>query len=166
MNHPTVYHQLGRFIVLFQHLESAVTNLLVLLADTDSETVLILANELGNSERLKATDVLYSRFIDLRTNTDPTMKAKFHKLMFELGELGKRRNEMVHSKYNLWLNIDGKEGLLRTNSKLRASKGEREEHEEELQPEAFDADLQKLSAAAAKLEEFRLQILDWLHPVQ
>ncbi len=71
MNHPTPYHQLGRFIVLFQQLEDAITNLLVMLADTDSETVLILANELENSKRLKAADVLYSRFVDLRTNTDP-----------------------------------------------------------------------------------------------
>jgi len=71
---------------------------------------------------------------------------------------------MVHSKYNLWLNVDGKEGLLRTNSKLRGGMGIREEKEKELQPEAFDSYLQQLSAAANKLEEFRLQVIGWRYP--
>ena len=84
--------------------------------------------------------------------------------MVELHELGKRRNDLVHSRYNPWLNVDGKEGLLRTNSKLRGSKGEREEEEEELQPEAFDGDLRRLAAASAALEKVRLQVIDWLNP--
>jgi hypothetical protein len=49
---------------------------------------------------------------------------------------------------------------------LRGRKGEREEKEEELQPEAFNADLQRLAVAAAELEKFRLQVIDWLYPQQ
>lgn len=157
----TAYHQLGKFIVAFQHLEDAVNNLLVLMADADCEAVRILVNELEYSKRLKTADVLFSRYIDIRSNTDPTKKTEFHNLMNELGKLGERRNELVHSKYNPWINIDGKEGLLRTNSKLRSSKGEREEQEEELQPEAFNADIERLRAAANIIEKFRLQIIDW-----
>jgi len=66
--------------------------------------------------------------------------------------------------YNPWLDVHGEEGLLRTNAKLRGSKGQREEKEEELQPAAFDADLQRLAIAAEALEKFRLQIIDWLYP--
>ena len=75
-----------------------------------------------------------------------------------------RRNELVHSKYNPWINVHGREGLLRTNSKLRGSSGEREIKEEELQPEAFDSDLLNLSATAQSLEAFRLKVIDWLYP--
>lgn len=163
MSHPTAYHQLGRFIVDFQHLEYALTELLVLLDDTDSEAVLILANELAYSQRLRTADVLFSRFVDLRRNTDPSSKSAFHELMIEFGKLGERRNELVHSHYSNWINIEGREGLLRTNSRLRAKKGEREELEEELQAEAFDGDLQRLARAATELERFRLQVIDWLY---
>lgn len=164
MSHPTAYHQLGRFIVGFQHLENAVTEILVLLDNTDSEAVLILVNELAYSQRLRTADVLFSRFVDLRNNTDPASKAAFHDLMGELGKLGQRRNELVHSRYNDWVNIEGRVGLLRTNSRLSVKKGERQELEEELQPEAFDGDLQRLALVAAELERFRLQVIDWLYP--
>jgi hypothetical protein len=49
-------------------------------------------------------------------------------------------------------------------SRLRAKAGEREEKEEELQPEAFDRDLASLGSAAQRLEQFRLQVIDWLYP--
>ena len=166
MNTPTAYHQLGRFIVAFQHLEGAVNDLLELMADTDGEVVRILANDLEYSKRLNTADVLFARFVDLRNNTDLQAKADFHKLVVDLRDLGERRNELVHSQYNAWLNVHGKEGLLRTNSKLRGNKGEREEKEEELQPDAFNRDLECLATAAARLEAFRLQVIDWLHPCE
>ena len=134
------------------------------MADTDDSVIRILANDLEYGKRLNTADVLFARFVDLRNNTQVAAKAEFHKLMVELRELGERRNDLVHSRYNVWLNIHGKEGLLRTNTKLRGSKGEREEKEEELQPEGFNNDLQRLNAAGATLEKFRLQIIDWLYP--
>ncbi|WP_143074304.1 hypothetical protein [Nitrosomonas sp. Nm166] len=141
-----------------------VNELLVLLANADSEIVYILINRLEYSNRLKTADVLFARFVDLRSNIDSAMKTKFHELMVELEKLGTRRNELVHSRYNRWLNVQGREGLLRTNSVLRAKMGKREEQEEELQPEAFDTDLNCLNIAAEKLEEFRLQIIFWIYP--
>ena len=164
MSHPTAYHQLGRFIVDFQHLEYALTELLVLLDDSDSMAVLILANELAYNQKLRTADILFSRFVDLRKNTDASSKAAFHELMGEFGKLGERRNELVHSHYSNWINIEGRVGLLRSNSRLRAKKGELEELEEKLQPEAFDGDLQRLARAATALERFRLQVIDWLYP--
>lgn len=164
MLHSSAYHQLGKFIVRFQHLEGAVNEMLVLLADADDEVVRILVNDLEYSRRLNTVDVLFARFVDVRRGTDEAMKAEFHKLMVELSKLGSRRNELVHSMYFPWVNLDGKEGLLRRNSQLRASKGQREEIEYEHQPEAFDADLERLAAAANNLERFRLQVIDWLYP--
>jgi hypothetical protein len=164
MNSPTAYHQLGRFIVMFQHLEGAVNNLLVLMADTDDEVVRILANDLEYFRRLKTADFLFARFVDLRNNTQMEAKTEFSKLMVELRKLGERRNDLVHSRYNPWINIHGKEGLLRTNSKLRGGEGKREVTEEELQPETFNDDLERLDLAGGALEKFRLQIINWLYP--
>lgn len=160
----TAYHQLGRFIVGFQHLEGAVNEMLELLSGGDCEATRILANDLEYGKRLNTADVLFSRFIDLRSNTDPAAKGEFHKLMVELRDLGERRNDMVHSRYHRWIDVHGNEGLLRRNSKLRGKAGEREEQEEELQPSAFDPDLERLTTASARLEVFRLKVIDWLYP--
>jgi len=164
MTSPTAYHQLGRFIVVFQHLEGAVNELLELMSGGDCEATRILANDLEYGKRLKTADVLLARFVDIRNDTDPTAKAEFHKLMVELRELGVRRNEMVHSRYHHWIDVDGNEGLLRQNSKLRGGAGQREELEVELQPNAFDADLQRLATAGWRLEKFRLQVINWQYP--
>ncbi|WP_140426225.1 hypothetical protein [Acidovorax sp. Root275] len=162
MPHTTAYHQLGRFIVAFQHLEAAVNDLLELLSGGDCEATRILANDLEYGKRLNTADVLFARFVDIRVNTDAASKIGFHKLMVELRELGERRNDMVHSRYQPWIDVHGNAGLLRMNSKLRGKTGQREELEEELQPDAFDADLDRLARAAARLEEFRLKVIDWL----
>ncbi|MDA0738386.1 MAG: hypothetical protein O2999_11325 [Nitrospirae bacterium] len=164
MERSESYSQLGLFIVQFQNAETALTELLTLMAGTDDEAVLILVNELEYSQRVKTTDVMFARFIDLHRDTDKTVKQEFHRLMVELLRLGERRNEMVHSRYWDWQNIEGSMGLLRQNSKLRASRGTRDEHEEELLPEAFDKDLESLSKALGGLEHFRLRVIDWLYP--
>ncbi|WP_143133139.1 hypothetical protein [Pseudoduganella namucuonensis] len=161
---PTAFHQLGQFIVNFQHLEDGVNTLLVYMADANDEIVRILINELEFGKRLTTADVAFACFVDHRGSVDSDMKKQFHDLMVKLRDLGERRNELVHSRYNRWINIHGKEGLLRTNSRLRGSKGEREEKEEELQPAAFDGDLARLAVAAQELERFRLQFIDWKFP--
>lgn len=132
------------------------------MAEADDEDVRILVNELGYSQRVRTTDVMFARFVDLLREPDQPAKATFHSLMVELGKLGERRNEIIHSKYSRWINIEGASGLLRENSRLRASKGTREDEEEELLPEAFSEDFRRLSAALQELERFRLKIIDWL----
>lgn len=96
MNAPTAYHQLGRFIVSFQHLEDAVNDLLVLMANSDDVVVRILANDLEYGKRLNKADVLFAHFVDLRNNARAEAKAEFHQLMVELRKLGERRNELIH----------------------------------------------------------------------
>jgi hypothetical protein len=147
MTPPTAYHQLGKFVVAFQHIEAAINDILVLLAHADDAFIFILINELEYAQRAKTADVLFARFVDVRRGIDPSLKAEFHTLMTELGKLGERRNELVHSRYSEWVNVSGDSGLLRENAKLRASKGIREELEEELLPDAFNPDLDRVGKA-------------------
>ena len=164
MERSESYTRLGRFIVQFQHAEAAITELLVLMASADDEAVRILVNELEYSQRVKTTDVMFARFIDVRRNTDQAAKQEFHHLMVELLSLGERRNEMVHSRYWDWEDVEGSTGLLRQNSKLRASQGTRDEQEEELLPQAFEKDFERLSQALQGLERLRLKVINWLYP--
>ena len=164
MTTPTAYHQIGKFIVTFQHAEAAIDEILILLAKSDHEAVLILVNELAYSQRIKTADVMFARFVDLRGEPNNPAKAEFHKLMIKLRNLGERRNVLVHSKYTPWINVAGSASLIRENSKLRAGQGIREQDEEELLPEAFNADLELLTNALQGLDEFRLKIIDWLYP--
>jgi hypothetical protein len=116
------------------------------------------------SKRVKTTYVMFARFVDLQREPDEAAKADFRKLMVELGKLGERRNDIVHSKYTSWVNVEGAAGLIRESSKLRVRKGTREDEEEELLPEAFAADFERLSVALQSLERFRLRVIDWLYP--
>ena len=129
MTAPTAYHQIGKFVVYFQHVETAINEILVLLANADNEAILILVNELEYSQRLKTADVMLARSVDLQHEPDLSAKAEFHSLMGELRSLGERRNDLVHSNYTQWFNVEGAPGLIRQNSKLRGSKGIREEDE-------------------------------------
>ncbi len=168
MTSQTAYHQLGRLIVQFQQLEATLTEILVLMSNADSEYVKILTNELGFSQRVNTTDVLFSRFVDLLNLEDFESKQRekksFHKLMTELIELGKRRNELVHSKYIGWRNVEGIEGLLKKNSKLKPSDGTRESKEEKLLASSFEPDFENLSKASRSLERHRLTIISWRYP--
>ena len=163
MERSESYSELGRFIVQFQHAEAVLTELLVLMAAADDEIVRIMVSELDYSQRVKTTDVMFARFIDVRGKVDQSVKQEFHRLMVKLLSLGERRNVMVHSRYWEWKDVEGSMGLLRQNSKLKASRGTREEQEEELLPQAFEKDFERLSQALRDLEHFRLRIIDWLY---
>ena len=164
MTAPTAYHQIGKFVVYFQHVETAINEILVLLANADDEAILILVNELEYSQRLKTAVVMLARSVDLQHEPDLSAKAEFHSLMGELRSLGERRNDLVHSNYTQWFNVEGAPGLIRQNSKLRGSKGIREEDEEKLLPESFNTDFERLDGALQRLEAFRLKAIDWRYP--
>ncbi len=166
MQENAMYQQIGRFIVMFQRVEQKLTELLVLMTDADCEFTRILVNELEYGERVKATDVMFGRFFDLRNrnNPDQAVKQQFHVLMVELLRLGERRNEIVHSKYTTFISVKGVAGLRRENAKLKASKGRREVKEEDILPGSFEEDFKDLSAAHQSLEDFRLKVIDWLYP--
>ena len=160
---PTEFHQLGYFIYLFQIVERQIEEIIVLLADSDDEMVGIIMSELGLSEKLKVIDVMFARFIDVK-KIDSNAKKDFHGKIEEVIDLSKRRNDIVHSKYRSLLNVDGDIGLLRENSKLKPSKGIRQEVKEELMPEDFSDDLKLINSSMNDLEAYRLKIIDWMYP--
>lgn len=160
----SAYYEIGRFVVSFQRIEAEVAEIIGLLAQTDEEVTRILINELDCSEMVKTADVLFARFLDVRRDDHAEEKRRFHKLSSDLLKLGERRNEIVHSKYTAWKNVEGKEGLLRKNSRLRGSKGFREESEEEILPESIAQDIKRLVAAVQSLDAIRLKIIDWIYP--
>ncbi len=165
MSEPTSYHLLGKFIVLFQTIEANVSDIIRLLIEArDEHLVEILMAELDNYKRLKAVDVLLARFLDVRVGDYDQEKKDFHALVGELQRLGERRNEIVHSYYSDWRDVDGKDGLLRQQSKLRGKQGILEDVEEGLLPENFEEDLSKLAHSARVLEGFRLKVIQWRHP--
>ena len=166
MQESATCQQIGRFVVMFQHAEQQLTELLVLMANADDEFVRILVNELEYNKRVKTTDVMFGRFVDLLRDPDQSAKKRFHDLRTELLKLGERRNEIVHSKYTPFINVKGLAGLRRESSRLAGSKGQRDVQEEDLLPESFVEDLERLSAAQKSLETFRLKILDWLNPTE
>lgn len=167
MNEPDSYQLLGKFVVTFQHLEDCVKDVISLLVQAkDEEMTRILMNELDNSARLRTVDVLFQRFTSVRTGDFRKENSEFHKLITDLQKLGSRRNDIVHSNYHDWTNADGAQGLLRRNSKLRGSRGEREQAEEELLPEQLWKDLGDLNNAYGRLEKYRLKIIDWVYPVE
>ncbi len=155
------FEQLGKFIFNFQIIESQINELIVLLANADDEMISILMNELSFFQRVKTTDVMFARYIDVRIGIGEDEKKKFHKLMSSLQKLAERRNELVHSRYYSLLTTDNRIGLLRQNSKLSSSAGERQELEEVIHAEDFADDFSKLSLALSKLEEYRLKIIAW-----
>ncbi|WP_431150106.1 hypothetical protein [Acidovorax facilis] len=164
MEQPTPFHQLGRFVFLFQHIEATLTDLLVRMSRGDSEAVLILVNELEFGKRVKTTDVMFARHVDLLRPPQSVEKPEFHNLMVEVLKLAKRRNEIVHSKYMRWFNVDGLEGLIRYNSELSGKKGIREEVEEEMLPEKFEEDCSRCALTLMALEKFRVKLIDWEYP--
>ena len=159
----TEFHQLGRFIYEFQIVERQIEDIIILLASSDDEMIYILINELGFYQKIKATDVMFSRFIDTRT-IDSSEKKEFHNIIDKIIRLCERRNELVHSKYMSLLKENGEIGFLRNNSKLKPSKGIREEIEEVLMPEDFTSDLKNIGVITNALETYRLKIINWLYP--
>lgn len=164
MTEKTTYHQLGKFIVYFQNVESEIKEIIELLVNnTDRDMVRILINELGYFKRLETVDVMFARFVEVHQKNELIPK-KFHKLIVKLKKLGERRNDLVHSVYISWYNAEGLHGVVREHSVLSGRKGLREKIEEKLLPEALDTDLDHIETILTELSDFRLQLIDWLYP--
>ena len=164
--HPTTYHQLGRFVVTFQHVEHAVTEIILLLTQGDDEATKILIHDLGYAQRLRVASSMFTRFVELRSDKDEKVKADFYSLVSELESIGQRRNELVHSRYINWLQLGGAEGLLRTKQRRSNKSPATELTEEGLKSESFEDDFLRLAKAQMLLENARLNILDMLYPEQ
>ncbi|RVU47061.1 hypothetical protein [Rubrivivax rivuli] len=155
MNPEVALQRVGSFIVQFQQLEAQVNEIIVLLAGGNEEVTRILINELEFSKRLKTADVLHGYFFSLRGREHTTFRSDFHTLATNLERISQRRNELVHSSYHYWITHEKKLGLIRKNSRLRGAKGILEQVEEELLPESFEQDLEKVNDLSIQLEQCR-----------
>lgn len=164
MNQVTAQHQIGEFVVLFQHAETALTELIVLMVSADEEAIRILVNELDYRKRVETTRVLFSWFVRTRSLPEE-LDLGFKKFAEALLKVGELRNAIVHSKYSHWINVEGKHGLIREQSKLRPSAGTRQVEAHDLLPSSFLEDLQKVSELLRELERFRLIVIDALYPI-
>lgn len=157
---PSALHQLGTFVVYFQHVEAAINELIALLSGVNEDVLDILINNLGYAERVRTADALVTRLERLAGRPESKWQKGFHALCERLLKLGTRRNHFVHSRWFHWINTEGQPGLLRRNARVTARTALIDETEEELQPEAFEADLENLPAVLRELEVFRQQVLD------
>jgi hypothetical protein len=160
-----LYHQLGKFVVLFQKLEAGVTDIVLQIVHANDEFVRILITQHEFSTLLRTTDVLFSRYVDERT-IDDAEKSVFHKLIVRALKLGELRNQIVHSQY--FDLVQGSEpiALVRENSKLSGGKGKRIKDTQDLTEQDFEEYFGQVNDAINGLEAFRLKIIDWNYPLE
>lgn len=161
MDNEYAYKQLGEFVVNFQVIENQIRELIIYIVDHSEDYIEILISDLEFANRVKKCDVIFSRFCDTCSGPENSDKEQFHRLMKRVLNAAERRNELVHSIFFTWQNIDGETGLLRQNYKNRASKGVLEMQEEELLPKDLINDITKLEKISEDIEKFRLQVIDW-----
>src|SRR6266849_3750112 len=164
MSESTLYEQLGKFVVLFQRLESSLSEITTLIAD-EHFAVPILLTEIEYRRLVESTDVVFSSFVDLQRNPDAKAKERFHSLMNKWLDLGVLRNRLVHSTY-AHLEKEGEVvALVQEKAKLKFKGGPRREViEEDLSVDSFDPYFEKITDALTELESFRLLVVDWKYP--
>lgn len=163
MESNPAFHQLGRFIYRFQSVEEQIEGLIFLMVDADEVMVKMLLNELDFSGKLKAVDVMFARYIDLRKLCS-NYKKSFHREINKLVNLSKSRNALVHSQYSQYTDVDGKTGLILTDFRLKPSKGNLEENEIEVMDGSLDNEIEEIDSAIINLNDYRLKIISWQYP--
>jgi len=145
MSDEILYQQLGRFIVLFQRLESSLIKINTLIAD-EHYAVEILLTEMPYNRLVMSTATIFSYFVDLRQHPDEDAKIRFESLMNKCLELGTLRNKVIHSNYAHLLNDGEVVALIQAKPKLKKSRGgsHREVNEEDLSVESFEPYLKKI----------------------
>ncbi|MDP4074363.1 hypothetical protein [Acidovorax sp. A1169] len=144
MNYDALHTQLGRFVLKFQTVEAAMVELTVQIVNADSEYVATLVAELEFNAKARALDVIYTRHAQIFGLSEKIPHAEFHKLMVRIQKLATRRNDLVHSFYNLLITADGEEALARTPTRLRPSDGVREQEGEDILPDKLEAEIAEM----------------------
>ncbi len=164
MSHSLVLQELGQFIVSFQALEQSVSDLIAQIVQPDPEYAAALTAELEFSSKVRALDVIYSRFAQIHALSSKAPHPEFHRLMTEILQAAERRNQLVHSHYAILQAFDGNVGLLRTPTRLRPSKGERSDPDEGLMLDDLKTDVALVASLLTRLGTFREQVINSLYP--
>ena len=158
------YHQLGKFVVLFQRLESSLIEIIDLIADEDC-AVEILPAETEYRRLVESTEVIFSRFVDLMRQPDLEAKTRFHHLMQQCLDIGVLRNRLIHSTYALLERPRDAVAPVPAKGTLKF-KGtwRRESAGGNLPLESFEPYFEQLAKVLAQIESFRLQVIAWKYP--
>jgi hypothetical protein len=159
----TPEHQLGRYIISFQGLERILNEILIVLADVrDREVVTILVHELEFGRRVATADVLFAHVIRTSFPAQTDQVKVFHKLAEELVEVSKFRNTLVHSHYDLWMDITGRSDAELSNSRLKPSQGMRIEETTSMMAESFGIRLEDLRKTTGTLLQYLELLVKWV----
>ena len=166
MNHDALHAQLGRFVLTFQAVEAAMVEVTVQIVGSDPEYVATLTTELDFNAKARALDVIYTRYSQIQGLSDEAPHPEFHKLMTQIQKLATRRNDLVHSFYNLLITVDDEAALARTPTRLKPSDGLREQDGEDILPAKLKAEISEMVLILQELEKYRLQAIDISDPAQ
>ena len=158
------HQQLGKFVVLFQGLESALVEMFGVTAGEDYAAA-ILPAETRYRRLVGSTDLTFSHFVDQLRQPALETKARFHELMERCLDIGVLRNRLVHSKYALLISAGHVAAPVRGKAEPKFKGGSRRQViGEALSAESFEPYFQKIAEALAELESFKLRVVEWKHP--
>lgn len=166
MHSKQLFAELGEFLVAFQSVEAALVELIIKVADSDSEYVAALTAELEFNSKARALDIIFTRFAQIHGVTDESPHPEFHKLMARVQKLAARRNDIVHSFYNIFITVEGQVGIRRKPTKLKPSEGIREQLHEEILSGKLQAEIAEIKSLLSELESYRLKAIDLLYPTE
>ena len=158
------YHQLGKFVVVFQRLESSLIEIIDLIADEDC-AVEILPAETEYRRLVESTDAIFSRFVDRMRQPDLEAKTQFHQLMQQCLDIGVLRDSLIHSTYALLERPRNAVAPLPANGAHQAKVARLSESiGESLSLEPFEPYFERLANVLTQIESFRLQVIAWKRP--
>lgn len=160
MNNDSLLTQLGLFVLTFQAVEAKMVDLTIQIIDGDSEYVSTLIAELEFNSKARALDVIYTRYAQIHGLSDDSPHPEFHNLMSRIQKLATRRNDLVHSFYMSLITLEGETTLARQPTKLKPSKGLREQNEENILPTQLETEISEMHSLLQELEKYRLQAID------
>lgn len=164
MTPHAILAQLGHFVLTFQAVEAAMVALTVQLVDADPQYVATLTAELEFNSKARALDVIYSRYAQIHGLSKEVPDPEFHKLMSGIQRLATRRNDLVHSFYGLLITVDGDAALAKQATKLKPSKGLREQEGEDILPKRLESEINEMNAILTALESYRLKAINTKYP--
>lgn len=164
MKRDALHAQIGHFVLAFQAVEAAMVELTLQVVDADSEYVATLTAELEFNSKARALDVIYARFAQIHGLSDQAPHAQFHELVGRIQKLATRRNDLVHSFYQLLFTVDGELALLRRPTKLKPSEGLREQPDEGILPARLESEIAKMKQILKELEEYRRSAIEAQYP--
>lgn len=165
MGIPAIHQELGKFIVLFQTMDSAINDLIISIADKKHFVAEAFIAKTEFTAKMDVADVIFTHFVDITANTDKTEKENFRSLIKECKTIGQERNVIVHSVYYPLTKADGTKRLIQQNPRLKfKSSSQIVINDNELAIDDFTKINEKISEALKEIERFRLKLIDWEYP--